>query len=82
MDIRVLQDDEVTREVIGWTEDWEKELKRKNCPVVEARFLTKSRISHLSMTMVKCSLSMKETASFDVVKVMVGSSLEFVLAKM
>ncbi len=41
VDIRVLQDVEITREVIGWTEDWEKELKRKNCPVVEARFLTK-----------------------------------------
>ncbi len=43
MDIRVLQDVEITREVIGWTEDWEKELKRKNCPVVQARFLTKCK---------------------------------------
>ncbi len=36
----VLQDIEVMR-VIGWTEDWEIELKRKNCPVVEASFLIK-----------------------------------------
>ncbi len=28
-------------DVIGCTEDWEKELKRKSCPIVEARFLTK-----------------------------------------
>ncbi len=41
VDIRVLQDVEIMREVIGWTEEREKELKRKNCPVVEARFLTK-----------------------------------------
>ncbi len=41
VDIRVVQDVEITREVIGWTEEWEKELKRKNCPLVETRFLTK-----------------------------------------
>ncbi len=41
MNIRVFQNVEITREVIGWTEDCEKELKRKNCPVVKARFPTK-----------------------------------------
>ncbi len=41
VDIRVLQDVEVTREMIGWTEGWEEELKRKNCLVVEERLLTK-----------------------------------------
>ncbi len=41
MDIIVLQDVEIEREVICWIEDWEKELKRKNSPVVEAMFLTK-----------------------------------------
>ncbi len=41
VDIRVLQDVEISKEVIVWTEKWEKELKRKNCPVVEGRFLTK-----------------------------------------
>ncbi len=41
IDVRVLQDVEIIREFNGWTKDWEKELKQKNCPVVEARFLTK-----------------------------------------
>ncbi len=41
VNVRLLQDVEITREFIGWTEDWEKELKRKNFPVVEARFLIK-----------------------------------------
>ncbi len=41
VDVKVLQDIGITREVIEWTEDWEKELKRENCPVVEAMFLTK-----------------------------------------
>ncbi len=44
MDVRVLQDIEITREVIGWTEDGEKEVKRKNFPVIEARCLTKYKI--------------------------------------
>ncbi len=41
VNVRFLQDVEITREFIGWTEESEKELKRKNCPVVEARFITK-----------------------------------------
>ncbi len=82
VDIRVLQDIEMTREAIGWPGDWEKELNRKNCPIVKAKFLPSTTISHLSKIMVKCSLSMKETASFNVVKVVVGSSLECVLMKM
>ncbi len=41
IDIQVLKDPVILREFVGWTEEWEKELKKKNCPVVEARFLTK-----------------------------------------
>ena len=41
VDVQVLKDPVILREFIGWTKDWEKELKKKNCPVVEARFLTK-----------------------------------------
>ncbi len=29
------------REFVVWTEDWEKEIKKKNCPVDKAHFLTK-----------------------------------------
>ncbi len=40
-DIQVLKDTVILRGVVGWKEDWGKELKKKNCPVVEAHFLTK-----------------------------------------
>ncbi len=40
IEVVVLEDVEITRELIGCTEDWEKELKTKKCPVVKARFLT------------------------------------------
>ncbi len=38
IDVQVLQDPIIFREFVGWTEDWEKKLKKKNCPVVEAHF--------------------------------------------
>ncbi len=41
VNFRVLQDVKITRELIDWTEDWDKVLKWKNCLVVEARFLIK-----------------------------------------
>ncbi len=41
VDIEVLKDPVVLREFVGWTGEWEKELKKKICPVVEAHFLTK-----------------------------------------
>ncbi len=41
-----------------------------------------TRISHLSMTMDKSLLSIKETVSLDVEEMVVGSSLEFELKKM
>ncbi len=41
IDIRVLQDIGIIRELFGWTEGWEKEIKWENCLVVEGRFLTK-----------------------------------------
>ncbi len=37
VDVQVLKDTVILREFVGWTEDWEKELKKKNCPVVEAQ---------------------------------------------
>ncbi len=40
VDVQVLKDLVILREFIGWTEDWEKELKKKCCPFVEACFLT------------------------------------------
>ncbi len=41
INFRDFQDIEIMKEFIGWTEDWKKELKWKNFPVVEARFHTK-----------------------------------------
>ncbi len=41
VDIQVLKDPVIVRKFVGWTEDWEKELKKNNCPVVKASFLTK-----------------------------------------
>ncbi len=82
MDIRVLHNVEILRAVIGWTEVWEKELKRKNYPVVEEGSLPSTRVFPLSMIMVWCSLSMKDTASIDMVEVVAGSSYKFVLTKM
>ena len=41
VDVEVLKDPVILIEFVGCIEDWEKELKKKNCPVVEARFLTK-----------------------------------------
>ncbi len=39
--VQVLKDPVILIEFVGCIEDWEKELKKKNCPVIEARFLTK-----------------------------------------
>ncbi len=41
VDIQVLKDPVILREFVGWKEDWERELKKKNCSVVEVHFLTK-----------------------------------------
>ncbi len=41
VDVQVLKDPIILREFIGWTKDWEKELKKKNCLVVEVHFFTK-----------------------------------------
>ncbi len=41
VDVLVLKDQVVLREFVGWSEDWEKELKKKDCPVVELHFVTK-----------------------------------------
>ncbi len=41
VDVKVLKDPIIPREFVGQTEDREKELKKKNCPVVETCFLTK-----------------------------------------
>ncbi len=38
VDIQVLKDPVVLQEFIGWTENWEKELKKKNILVVEAHY--------------------------------------------
>ncbi len=35
------KDPVILREFVGQTEDWENELKKNYCPVVEARFSTK-----------------------------------------
>ncbi len=40
IDIQVLKDPIILRKFDGSTKNWEKELKKKSCPVVEARFLT------------------------------------------
>ncbi len=45
-DIQVLKDPVIFREFVGWAEDWEEEVKKKNCPVVEAHFITNHK--HLS----------------------------------
>ncbi len=34
-------------EFVGWKEDWEKKLKKKNCTVVEAHFLLSTNLSFL-----------------------------------
>ncbi len=41
VNIEVLKDPVILIEFFGLTEDWEKELKKKNCLVVEACSLTK-----------------------------------------
>ncbi len=41
VDVQVLKDPVILREFVGRTEDWEKDLKKKNSPVVEEHFLTK-----------------------------------------
>ncbi len=43
VDVQVLKDPVILRELLAGlrTGSWEKELKKKNCPVVEAQFLTK-----------------------------------------
>ncbi len=62
----VLCNVEIMRQFIGWTEDLEKELERKHCPVVEARLLPSKRSFPLSTILGKSLLSMKETVSFSV----------------
>ncbi len=82
VDVKVFQDVEIMREFIGWTEDWEKEFKRKNFPVVEARLLASVRIFPLSVMMGKSLLLLKENMSFAMEELMVGNSFELVLMKM
>ncbi len=41
VEFEVLKDPVTPREFVGWIEDWENKLKKKNFPVVEAYFLTK-----------------------------------------
>ncbi len=43
IDVQVLENHVVWQEFVGLTEDWAKKFKKKNCPVVEVHFLTKSK---------------------------------------
>ncbi len=40
VDIQVLKEAIFQREFVGWIEEWEKDLNKKNGPVVKACFLT------------------------------------------
>ncbi len=54
-------------EFVGWKEDWEKKLKKKNCTVVEAQFFTKYKpVFFCLQIMTKCMIFSKELWSFTV----------------
>ncbi len=65
VEIQVLKDSVVLREWLGWTEECEKELKKKNSPVVEAHFLTNYKNFLFCLRLIiKCKPFTKEIWSF------------------
>ncbi len=61
---------------------WKKNSRGSTAQLLKKDSLPSTRMFPLSMIMVECSLSIKDTVSFDVVEAVVGSSQEYVLTKM
>ena len=82
IDVQVLKDPVFLKEFVGWKEDWENKLKKKNCPVVEARFLLSTRTSLPCFRIViKYTLLSKVIWSFIKERLGVGYQLGSVLKK-